>query len=229
MSIRCQGFALLLCGVAALVGCDSSSTRPVRPVRAATATASSASGVQEAMVECLSPTTTVRTADVDAGTRGVRVHVSGEGVGKGLYLTYGSPRGYEGGEPVPADGVVTVVLAPGPAKLGCQWPGDRESPSQPLVVHDPDRLHRDHPLESKLACAHPAQASSVVAGRGATAEAAADAFALIVRGQRGDRGSGYPEQNPQEFLLVRGGSAVGTVQASREGADWAAAWNLVCH
>lgn len=185
-------------------------------------------------VTCGAGTTEVERDTVAAGSRGIPVTVSGSGTGDGLYLAYSYPgprRGESpgGGEPVPADGDLVLLIPPGAGEVACQANGGNPAPSVAISVVDPDGHYRQHaPLEDELDCHQPGMAASAFLGTGATAAAAASDFADLVDAELGDRGAGYAEQNPQEFLLTRQGRAVGTTQAFLDDGRWTASWNYVC-
>lgn len=199
---------------------------PASPTSAVT----TAPPLAELVVACTADSTRVTERTVAAGEQGIRIRVSGPGAGTGLYLAYYSGGQVRGGEPVPGDGSMVLVLPPGPAEVACQESLHDPVDRQPVVVVDPRGLFvRRTPPQDDLDCSNPGQASSAFSGTGATAAEAATDFAGRVQASLGPRDGGYPDQNPQEYLLVRHGRAIGTTQAFREGArSWSAAWNYVC-
>lgn len=185
-------------------------------------------------VTCGAGSTEVDRDTVAAGSRGIPVSVSGSDAGDGLYLAYSYPgprRGESpgGGEPVPTDGDLVLLIPPGVSEVACQANGGDLSPPVTITVVDPDGHYRQHaPLEAELDCDQPGMADSALLGTGDTATAAALDFADLVDAELGDRGAGYAEQNLQEFPLTRQGRAVGTTQAFLGDGRWTASWNYVC-
>jgi hypothetical protein len=120
-----------------LVGCgaDTASLPTATPEATPTLTLAEPA-VDRLDVLCTGSTTAVTRHTINAGPRGLLAHVSGPGVGHGLYLSHsyrtsdgGQPGG---GEPVPADGMVMLVIPPGPAEVACQNNG--ADPVDPQTV-----------------------------------------------------------------------------------------------
>ena len=221
----------------ALAGCGADTASTPRGTPTATpALTPVESAVERLDVLCGGSTTKVTRRMINAGTRGLLARISGPGVGHGLYLAYsyrtsndGQPGG---GEPVPADGMVTIVIPPGPAEVACQNDGADPVDPQTVQVLDPRGLYTERGLiERTLDCDRIGQASTSSSGPlsvGRTAAEAASHVAQLNHAQLGPRGSGYIDQSPQEFILTREGKDIGTAQAFRSSDGWTAGTNWIC-
>lgn len=229
LSIGCLVPVMAACG--SQVGAPAASPSDATAAAAAPVTPSTvAPAADELSVVCDGSSTRVVAGTVAAGEQGVRVRVTGPGAGAGLYLAYSWGGQLRGGDPVPEDEPLVLVIPPGQAEIACQGSGQDPVDPRPVLVTDPTGLYEHKgELRDELDCTNPGVASSPLSGKGSTAVEAVTDFAEKVEAVVGNRDGGYPDQSPQEFLLLEDGRAVGSAQAFRDEAGaWSAAWNYVC-